>query len=112
MNVELNTYSNNTIKILAISGEMNANTSSEVDNRLTNLIMGGNKKLIVNLAGLNYISSAGLRVFLSANKLIKKQNGELRISNLNDLVKEVFEISGFTMIFSIYSDEKDALKDF
>lgn len=112
MNVSLNTYSNNTIKILAISGEMNAVTSSEVESRLTNLIMGGNKKLIVNLAELNYISSAGLRVFLSANKLIKKQNGELRISNLNDLVREVFEISGFTMIFNIYPDEKDALQNF
>jgi anti-sigma B factor antagonist len=112
MNVELNTYSNNTIKILAVSGEMNAVTSKEVENRLTNLIMGGNKKLIVNLAGLNYISSAGLRVFLAGNKLIKKQKGELRISNLNDLVKEVFEISGFTMIFDIYPDEAAALEDF
>jgi len=91
---------------------MNANTAGKAEERLNQLIMGGNAKLVVNLDKLNYISSAGLRVFLVSNKLIKKNNGSLRLCNLNDTVKEVFEISGFHMIFEIFESEDAALVDF
>jgi len=91
---------------------MNANTSNEVYVKLEDLIMGGNKKLIINLEKLNYISSAGLRVLLSANKLIKKKEGALHICGLNNAAKEVFHISGFNMIFKTFDSESEALEGF
>ncbi len=91
---------------------MNANTSGQAETRIDQLIMGGNKKLIINLDDLNYISSAGLRVLLSANKLMKNKEGEIRLCGLNDTVKEVFEISGFHMIFPIFQSESEALSGF
>ena len=110
MNIQI--HSSKKIKIITITGDMNANTSPVADTKLQQLIMGGNQKLIANLEGLNYISSAGLRVFLSANKLIKKKQGSLRLCGLNNTVKEVFEISGFHMIFDIFETEGQALEDF
>jgi anti-sigma B factor antagonist len=110
--MEIDIKSINKIKIASIAGELNSATAPEAENRLTSLIMGGNKKLIVDLNNLNYISSAGLRVLLAANKLIKKQNGELRISSINNVVKEVFEISGFNFVFKIYANEAEALEEF
>lgn len=110
MNIKV--YNSDNIKVISIEGDLNANTSAEVETKLNQLIMGGNIKLIVNLDQLNYISSAGLRIFLVANKLIKKKNGVLRLSNLNSTVKEVFQISGFHMIFEIFATEEEALKDF
>jgi anti-sigma B factor antagonist len=110
MNIKV--HSNNIIKVISIEGDLNANTSGEVETKLNQLIMGGNIKLLVNLDLLNYISSAGLRVFLVANKLIKKKNGLLRLCNLNSTVKEVFQISGFHLIFEIFETEEEALKDF
>ena len=106
----LSTHCINNIKVLNIIGDLNSVTAGEAEIKLTQLIMGGNKKMVVNLDQLNYISSAGLRVFLMANKLIKKKDGVLRICCLNNTVKEVFEISGFHMIFSIFDSESEALE--
>ena len=112
INMEISHHSVGNIKVLALEGDLNAANSREVETRLNQMIMGGNKKLVVNLDKLNYISSAGLRVFLSANKLMKKKEGKLVLCGLNNTVKEVFEISGFHMIFAIFSTEEEALSDF
>ena len=110
--MEITTYTREGIKVISLKGDMNAVTSGQAETRIDQLIMGGNKKLVINLDDLKYISSAGLRVLLSANKLMKKKEGEIRLCGLNDTVKEVFEISGFQMIFSIFQSEKEALSGF
>ena len=110
--MKIDIHSSNNIKVVSIEGDMNANTSDLAENKLHQLIMGGNKKLVVNLDKLNYISSAGLRVLLSANKLIKKQEGSIRLCGLNHTVKEVFHISGFHLIFPVFENEEEALKNF
>ena len=110
MKIEVNESS--AIKILHLEGALNSETARETETRLNQLIMGGNNKLVVNLNEVNYISSAGLRIFLMANKLIKKQNGALRLCCLNNTVNEVFEISGFNMIFKIFKSEEEAIEGF
>lgn len=110
--MEISIYSRDTIKVVNLDGEMNAATSPEVEARLMQLIMGGNRKLVIDLSGVDYLSSAGLRVFLAMNKLIKKSQGEMRICGLNVLVKEVFEISGFHLIFPLFTDVNRALDGF
>ena len=112
LNMNTSNHSVGNIKVLSLEGDLNATHSRDVETRINQMIMGGNKKLVVNLDKLNYISSAGLRVFLSANKLMKKKEGELRLRCLNNTVKEVFEISGFHMIFPIFQTEEEALSDF
>ena len=98
------------IKIIHISGELNAVTSLDAESKFTQLIMGGNHRLIIDLDKLNYISSAGLRIFLIANKLVKKNvSGEIAFCNLNHNVKEVFEISGFNLIFKCFPDLNAAM---
>ena len=63
-----------------------------------------------NFENLEYISSAGLRVVLVIAKKLKPVNGQMLISNLKGVVKEVFEISGFTSLLQIYETEEEALK--
>ena len=110
--MELSTHSANKIKVLLVHGDMNANTSNQVLEKLKDLIMGGDKRIVINLENLNYISSAGLRVLLSANRLIKKKEGVIHICGLNNTAKEVFEISGFDMIFKTFDSEEEALEAF
>ena len=105
-------HDSNTVKVLSLEGVLDSQTAAETETRLNKLIMGGNNKLVVNLDEVHYISSAGLRVFLMANKLIKKQNGALSICCLNNTVKEVFEISGFNMIFKIFDSVEEAIAGF
>ncbi len=100
------------IKVISFIGELNSSTSKTAEIKLTDLIMGGNNKLMVDFHQVDYISSAGLRILLVANKLVTKKKGELRIFGLKNTVKEVFEISGFDMIFNIYDDENTAIIDF
>jgi anti-sigma B factor antagonist len=66
----------------------------------------------VNFEKLQYISSAGLRILLAAAKQLKAADGELRICDLNEVVKEVFDISGFSTIFKIFENETEALDSF
>ncbi len=67
---------------------------------------------MVNFEKPEYNSSAGLDVLLKAAKQLKGNNGELRICSLNEFVQEVFEISGFSIILSVFNSESDALSRF
>ncbi len=102
----------NEVKVLAFEGRLNAQTSPDAQQQLTRLIEEGENRFLVNFEKLDYISSAGLRVLLAAAKQLKEIDGELRICRLNDVVREVFEISGFTTIFKVFGSESDALDGF
>ncbi len=102
----------NEVKVLAFEGSLDTQTSPDAQTQLTELIDGGDKKILVNFEKLHYISSAGLRILLAAAKQLKAADGELRICDLNEVVKEVFDISGFSTIFKIFESETDALDSF
>ena len=102
----------NEVKVLAFEGSLDTQTSSDAQTQLNQLIEGGDKKILVNFEKLHYISSAGLRILLAAAKQLKTADGELRICDLNEVVKEVFDISGFSTIFKIFENETEALDSF
>jgi len=85
-------------------------TASELERCLSELIDRGENLLILNMTDLDYISSAGLRVVLSMAKKLKVKQGDILLTGLRGVVKEVFEISGFSTIFKIFDTEEDALK--
>ena len=67
-------------------------------------------RVVLDLAGLEYISSAGLRVLMLAAKQAKAQDGTLVLAGLTPLVQEIFEISRFTLVFDITSSLREALR--
>ena len=69
----------------------------------------GRDRLILDLSGLQYISSAGLRVLMLAAKQSKAQDGTLVLTGLQPLVREIFEISRFTLVFDIAPSLRDAI---
>lgn len=84
---------------MSLSGRMDTTTAPQFETELKDSI-NGVTKLILNFENLEYISSAGLRVILSAQKIMNKQ-GEMVIRNVNDVISEVFEITGFLDILTI-----------
>ncbi len=102
----------NEVKVLAFEGSLDTQTSSDALTQLTQLIEGGDRKILVNFEKLHYISSVGLRILLAAAKQLKTADGEIRICDLNEVVKEVFDNSGFSTIFKIFGTESEALKEF
>ncbi len=110
--MQISVKTTNEVKVLAFEGRMDTQTSPDAQQQLTRLIEEGETKILVNLEKLDYISSAGLRVLLVVAKRLKTTAGELRICSLNEVVKEVFDISGFDMILPISASESEALEGF
>jgi anti-anti-sigma factor len=110
--MQISVKTTNEVKILAFEGRLDTQTSPDAQQQLTRLIEEGATKILVNLEKVDYISSAGLRVLLVVAKQLKATDGELRICSLNEVVKEVFDISGFDLILPISASESEALEGF
>ena len=100
------------IAVVSIEGSLDTNTSKEADDQLTKWVDEGSVKLLIDLTNLDYISSSGLRILLATSKKLKPLKGEMRICGLNETVNEVFEISGFTMIFNVLKTIEEAKTGF
>ena len=85
--------------LIALEGRLDTLTAPELEKEL-NSALEGIEKLTLDFAGLEYISSAGLRVLLSAQKTMNNQ-GEMVIRNANETVREVFEVTGFDEILTV-----------
>ena len=85
---------------LKVCGRLDTVTAPQLEEKLWEE-MGGRKVVILDFTGLEYISSAGLRVLLSAHKAIKKQSGKLLVRNVSEEVREVFVITGFSEIMDL-----------
>lgn len=84
---------------IALEGRLDTMTAPQLDQELQGNL-GGITKLTFDLAQLEYVSSAGLRVLLSAQKVMNKQ-GKMIVKNVNEQIMEVYEVTGFTDILTI-----------
>jgi len=107
--MEISVRKEKNVSVVSVTGRMDAVTAPEFEKSLSELMSKGEKKFLVNLAGLEYISSAGLRSILVIAKQSKAGQGEVIFSGLRGPVEEVFKISGFRSIFKIFDSEEAAL---
>lgn len=84
---------------LAVEGRLDTTTAPQLEAELKQSISGV-ETLVLDFANLEYLSSAGLRVLLAAQKVMNKQ-GEMIIRNVNETIAEIFEITGFSDILTI-----------
>lgn len=84
---------------LALEGRLDTNTAPELETSIKNSI-DGTEELTIDMAALDYLSSAGLRVLLGAQKIMNKQ-GSMRVTHVNDTIMEIFEVTGFADILTI-----------
>jgi anti-anti-sigma factor len=80
--------------------------------KLTGVIDSGCRKLVINLAGVDYVSNSALGVLLTARKRILQAGGEIRLTNLHPSIREQLVCRQFDKLFEICEDEKAALKSF
>jgi len=86
--------------ILALCGRLDTTTAPELNKELTDLFEDGVKDLVLDFEQLEYISSAGLRALLFAKKSVGEE-GDVVIRNVNDMIMEILEITGFKDILTI-----------
>jgi len=96
--------------VIDLPVRLDTSNYQELEKSLIGVIDQGEKDIVVNCSGLNYISSSGLRVFLIALKKLSSSGGRFHLCCLQDNIQEIFEIAGFTTIFTIFSTLEEAAK--
>ena len=96
------------IQLISLSGRLDSATSNVFESSLQKLFENQGSLVTMNFSGLDYISSAGLRVILMVAKRAKQAKGRLVLVGLQPHVKEVFEISGFLKILEVVNDQAEA----
>jgi len=98
--------------IVGIKGRLDTTNYGILEKKLMDMIEGQQHRIIVECSAMDYVSSSGLRILLMALKKITLAKGKFVLCGLQDNIREIFEISGFTNIFEIHPTRDEALKVF
>ena len=111
--MELTVSPINSCDLVVITGRIDSFTSPELSAKLTQLIENNRYKIILDLGGVIFISSAGLRILIELQKKCKKDNqGEVLLVNTPARVCETLELTGFLTFFNLYTDVSSAVEAF
>ena len=97
------------VVIVRLSGRLDSSAAPAAEERLSAALAGAPPRLAVDMSGLDYISSAGLRVLLVVAKKVQQQKGKLALGGLVANVREVFAVSALDTIFTIEADPASAV---
>ena len=98
--------------VVGIAGRLDTTNYTVLEKKFTELIDAGNDRLLVDCSRMDYISSSGLRILLMALKRLNAGKGKFALCGLQENIREIFEISGFTSIFEIHPNRAEALQAF
>lgn len=110
--MEITHRQDNHVTVVAVIGSLDALTAPALAEFFNAQLAAGNSKLVVDLAKLDYTSSAGLRVLLNTVKDARARGGDLRLAAAQLSVKKVFDLSGFVSIMQFYPEVAAAVASF
>jgi anti-sigma B factor antagonist len=100
------------VTIIGVNGRLDSNTSQAFEEKILEVIGEGANRIVLDFGGLDYISSAGLRVLLKSTKELKRKNGRMVLCSVKDYIREVFDLSGFIAFLQIHPSLEDSLSAF
>ena len=100
------------VKVVRFEGKLDSNTTPEAEAALNEAVEQGASKILIDFEDLDFVSSAGLRILLATAKKLGTQGGALRVCSLNETVRDIFDISGFSTLLRVFENEQEALADF
>ena len=100
------------IPILSLAGRMDVNHAAAAESQLLAAIARGGDRFILDLAALEYLSSAGLRALLLVAKQVHARQGKIALCAMKDYVREIIEIAGFDHYFVLHETRAEAVADF
>jgi anti-sigma B factor antagonist len=98
--------------VMELHGFLDAHTAPDLEKTFAELIGKGKFNIVVNFDALNYISSAGLGVFMAYIDEVRGNHGDIKLANMQQKVFNVFDLLGFPFLYEIYKDQDEALKKF
>ncbi|TYP93395.1 anti-sigma B factor antagonist [Fodinibius salinus] len=111
-NFKINHREVHSIIVLELSGELDAHTASQLEDSLKRLIENDQYQIVVNCEELDYIASAGLGVFMAYIENVRNMGGDIKLTNMNPQVYNVFDLLGFPTLYDILDKETKAIQKF
>jgi anti-sigma B factor antagonist len=100
------------IAVLKVSGYLDTTTASELESALYGLLDKNNYRIVIDLGGVNYISSAGWGIFIGEIKEIRHKGGDIKLAGMSGDVYEVFQLLEFNSILEAYDTANEAIESF
>ena len=107
--MEIRCQSRSSVTVVSPRGRVDAETSPELENRLLALIQRGEAQIVLDLAGVDYMSSRGLRVLLLASRKCLQSEARFVLAGLTDFTNELLTITGFLPHFEVFGKVDDAV---
>jgi len=111
-NFKISRIDRESLTTLQIGGFLDAHTAPSLEDAIQKLMDDRRFKIIVNFKDLNYISSAGLGVFMGFIEEIREQGGDIKMSNMTSKIYRVFDLLGFPTLYDIVEEETEAINKF
>ncbi len=100
------------ISVIDLKGYLDAHTAPALEDRFTELINESKYKVVVNFKELDYISSAGLGVFMAYIQTMRSNSGDIKLAEMKPNVYNIFDLLGFPLLYDILTDEQEAVAKF
>ncbi|HTP81230.1 MAG TPA: STAS domain-containing protein [Bacteroidota bacterium] len=97
------------VSVIELKGYLDAHTATELESAFQKLLNEKKYNIVVNCRDLSYISSAGLGVFMAYIEDVRKNRGDIKLTNMSAKVYNVFDLLGFPILYEIFKDEKEAV---
>jgi anti-sigma B factor antagonist len=107
MEIEVESFKR--VDLMTISGRIDSSNASELEDAFRELTEDGHYRLVLELSGIEYMSSAGLRALVAALRECKKHHGDVRIASPSDRMEEVLNLAGLDSVFTVYDDTISAV---
>lgn len=110
--VAINVTAHNTVTIVEVSGRVDGMNAHQMGGAIGGAIDEGGVRVVLDLSGVDYMSSAGLRELVNSFKKAKRASGDIRLAQPSDRVREVLEMAGLDTIFRIYLSQSEAVSSY
>lgn len=102
----------NNVMLLIVTGRIDSSNAHALGEVLNSVVDEGALQIAIDLSGLDYMSSAGLRELVSGLKRVRRSNGDIRLAEPSERVREVLEMAGLDTIFQVFPSKPEALKSY
>ncbi len=110
--LEIHVKNEQSVTLVEVSGRVDSMSAGELGDALSMTIEQGDVKIVLDLSGVDYMSSAGLREIVSALKKLKRASGDLRVAEPTSRVIEIFEMAGLDSVLRIFPSRQEAIASY
>jgi len=110
--VKIETQEHKRVVVVTVEGRIDSATASEFEDALNEFTKQGKNNIVLDLSEVDFISSAGLRVLVTARKAVKSAGGDIVFADSSEQVLETLEIAGLDVLFEHYPDREKAIGSF